>query len=450
MPDEKEQTKLEQVENNVENNAEVASKLANQDNLGKPSSSEDLAHTTDALDALVAKKGEEKKSEVETPKTDEKPAPVAPKTDEKPAPGTPKPDEKSAAPAPAPDPTAEAHKKRADELFKDSPSLPANASPKSNEAFSSVKIKAAQEISALEATVEKQKKEIAEFQTKLKNPVPEEITRELNDHRQWRAKLDVETDPKFKEFDKKVSEAKEFIYSQLRKSPAITPEVIEKIKSYGGPENVNLEKIFESMKDPTIQRMVESKVADIEMAKFGKEQAINSTKENITQYLTERQKQWEESATAHNTATQSQLDQLTGKLEWLKEKPDDDEHNKFVAEVQGHIKNGLQDDSPEMRAIMLAGMAQLLYLQKVHEGAKANLESERKSHEDTKKLLADATAKLDRLKNASVSRLRESAAPPGGRLPEAKKDVDFRPASQALDDIAKQVVEERQRAANVG
>lgn len=449
MPDEAKPNQLEQIENNSENNAEVAAKLLNQDNLGKPSSSDELAHTTDALDALVAKKGEEKKAELETPKPDEKPAPATPKPDEKPVAKTePKSDEKPV--TPAPDPTAEAHKKRADELFKDSPSLPANASPKSNEAFSSVKLKAAQEISALEATVEKQKKEIADFQAKLKNPVPEEVTRELNDHRQWRAKLDVETDPKFKEFDKKVSEAQEFIYSQLRKSPAITPEVIEKIKSYGGPENVNLEKIFESMKDPTIQRMVESKVADIEMAKFGKEQAIKSTKENISQYLTERQKQWEESATAHNTATQTQLDQLTGKLEWLKEKPDDAEHNKFVAEVQGHIKNGLQDDSPEMRAIMLAGMAQLLYLQRVHEGAKSNLESERKSHEETKKLLTEATAKLDKFKNASVSRLRESAAPPGGRLPEAKKDVDFRPASQALDDIAKQVVEERQRTANVG
>lgn len=445
MPDETKPNQLEQIENNAENNAEVASKLANQDNLGKPSSSEDLAHTTDALDALAAKKSEEKKAELEPKKEDPEAPPVVAKKDDKPV--VPKPDEK---PVPAPDATADAHKKRADELFKDSPSLPANASPKSNEAFSSVKIKAAQEISALEATVEKQKKEIADFQTKLKNPVPEEVTRELNEHRQWRAKLDVETDPKFKEFDKKVSEAKEFIYSQLRKSPAITPEVIEKIKSYGGPENVNLEKIFESMKDPTIQRMVESKVADIEMAKFNKEQAINSTKENISQYLTERQKQWEESATAHNTATQTQLDQLTGKLEWLKEKPDDAEHNKFVAEVQGHIKNGLQDDSPEMRAIMLAGMAQLLYLQKVHEGAKANLESERKSHDETKKLLTEATAKLDKLKNASVSRLRESAAPPGGRLPEAKKDVDFRPASQALDDIAKRVVEERQRTANVG
>lgn len=445
MPDETKPNQLEQIENNAENNAEVASKLANQDNLGKPSSSEDLAHTTDALDALAAKKSEEKKAELELKKEDPEAPPVVAKKDDKPV--VPKPDEK---PVPAPDATADAHKKRADELFKDSPSLPANASPKSNEAFSSVKIKAAQEISALEATIEKQKKDIADFQAKLKNPIPEEITRELNDHRQWRSKLDVETDPKFKEFDKKVSEAKEFIYSQLRKSPAITPEVIEKIKSYGGPENVNLEKIFESMKDPTIQRMVESKVADIEMAKFNKEQAINSTKENISQYLTERQKQWEESATAHNTATQTQLDQLTGKLEWMKEKPDDVEHNKFVAEVQGHIKNGLQDDSPEMRAIMLAGMAQLLYLQKVHEGAKANLESERKSHDETKKLLTEATAKLDKLKNASVSRLRESAAPPGGRLPEAKKDVDFRPASQALDDIAKRVVEERQRTANVG
>jgi len=86
----------------------------------------------------------------------------------------------------------------------------------------------------------------------------------------------------------------------------------------------------------------------------------------------------------------------------------------------------------------------------LRESEKKTHEAERASHEETKKLLADATEKLEKLKKASVSRLRESAAPPGGKLPEAKKGVDFRTAGEALDDIAKQVVEERQRAANVG
>lgn len=447
MPDETEQTALEQVANTSEKNAEVAAKLKNQDQSLKNTPSEELARSGDALDALAAKVTEKKKEGEEEQVVQPKPS----KDEVKPAPVTdkdkPKPD---ATATPAADPAAEAHKKRADELFKDSPALPANASPKSTEAFSSIKIKAAQEISAREAELEKVKKERDDLAAKLKDPIPPETLKELEDHRNWRAKLDVETDPKFKTFDKTVTEAQEFIYAQLRKSPAVTPEVIEKIKSHGGPENVQLEKIFEAIKDPTIQRLVEAKVADIEMAKFNKDQAIKSAKENINQYLSERQKQWEESATAHNKATQVQLDQLTGKLVWLKEKPDDAEHNKFVTEVQGYIKNGLADDSPEMRAIMLTGMAQLLYLQRVHDSVKQSLEAESKSHEETKKLLAEATAKIEKFKSASTSRLRESAAPPNGKLPEVKKDVDFRPASQAIDDIAKQISEERQRVSNVG
>lgn len=443
MPDNKEQTKLEQLENNAERNAEVAAELISQDTTNKLSTPKELAATTDALDALAKKVTEEKTDDNTTPE----PAPVVkPKDEEKPT-LAPKED---APPVSAPDPAVEAHRKRADEIFKDSPSLPSNASPKSTEAFSSVKIKAAQEISAKEAEIEKLRKEKEELVAKLKDPVPDELKKELDDHRNWRAKLDIETDPKFKSFDKTVSESREFIYAQLRKSPAVGQAVIDEIKKYGGPENIQMEKIFEAMKDPTIQRLVESKIADIEMAKFNKEQAIKSAKDNVNQYLADRQKTWDESATAHNTATQSRLDQLTGKLEWLKEKAGDTEHNKFVSEVQGHIKNGLQDDSPEMRAIMLAGMAQLLYLQRVHDGAKSTLEAERKSHEETKKLLAETNATLEKLKKASVSRLRESAAPPGGKLPGTTKDVDFRPASQAIDDIAKQISEERQRVSNVG
>lgn len=445
MPD-KEQTKLEQIENNAERNAAVAAELINQDTINKLSTLKDLAATTDALDAIAKKVTEEK--------TVEEPAPVVkPKGEET---TTPAPKEEA---TPAPDPAAEAHKKRADEIFKDSPSLPSNASPKSTEAFSSVKIKAAQEISAKEAEIEKLRKENEELATKLKDPVPDELKKELDDHRNWRAKLDIETDPKFKSFDKTVSESREFIYSQLRKSPAVGQAVIDEIKKYGGPENIQMEKIFEAMKDPTIQRLVESKIADIEMAKFNKEQAIKSAKENVDQYLSDRQKTWDESATAHNTVTQSEVEKLTGKLDWLKPKVEsgtDEEkagataHNKFVSDVQGHLKNALQDDSPQMRAIMLTGMAQLLYAQRVLEAERSTHAEEKKSHEETKKLLADTNATLEKLKKASVSRLRESAAPPGGKLPATTKDVDFRPASQAIDDIAKQISEERQRASNVG
>lgn len=456
MPDEKTETKLEQLANNADNNTKVAAALLEQDQSNRLSTPADLVHTADALDKLATEKTEEKTKE----KTEEAAPPVVEKKKvDAPAASTPPP-----APEPVPDPVAEENKKRADELFKDSPALPPNASPKSGEAFTAVKIRAAQEISARESEIEKLKKENADLAAKLKDPIPPETLKELEDHRNWRAKLDVETDPKFKEFDKTVSAAQEFIYAQLRKSPAVTDEIITKIKSHGGPENVQLEKIFEAMKDPTIQRLVEAKVADIEMAKFGKQQAINSAKENIGQYLTERQKQWEESAKSHNKATQQELDGFkSSHLSWLSERQPDpkasdpaankaevEAHNKFVKEVQDHLQSTLEDDSPKMRAIMMMGMAQLLYAQRVIPVLKASVETEKTAHEATKKLLTEANEKLEKIKKGSRSRLEESAAPPGGKLPPVKTDIDTRPAAQALDEIAKQVMEERRRTQNIG
>lgn len=440
MPDKPEQTQLEA-------NAEVASKLIEQDTINKLATPEDLSHTSDALDALATAHTKEKEDEaeaaVEVVENKNKDEVKPPAVETPPAP----------APAPVLDPALEENKKRADEMFKDSPALPANASPKSTEAFSGVKIRAAQEIARVEAELETIKKERDELAAKLKDPIPDDVKKELDDHRNWRAKLDIETDPKFKSFDKAVTEAQEFIYAQLRKSPAVTTEVIDKIKSHGGPENVQLEKIFEAIKDPTIQRLVESKIADIEMAKFSKEQAIKSAKENVSQYLTEQQKQWEDSVTAHNKTTQKELDGLKAShLNWLTErqpdskgtdKADVEAHNKFVKEVQGFLKETLEDDSPKMRAIMMAGMAQLLYAQRTIPVLKSAADAEKTAHEATKKQLAEVTEKYEKLKKGSKSRLSESAAPPGGKLPEAKKDIDVRPAGQALDDIAKQVMEER-------
>ena len=453
MPDEKD-NKLEQVENNADHNADIATKLADQDQTLKNTPADVMAETGDVLDSLasqITEKKEDTESDKAKPADDKVTAP-ADKTE-------PVVKDDKAPIVPAVDPAIEAHRKRADEIFKDSPTLPANASPKSAEAFSSVKIKAAQEISAKESELEKLRSEKAELEAKLKDPMPEDVKKELADLRTWRAKLDIETDPKFKAFDKTVADSHEFIYSQLRKSPAVTAEVIEKIKSHGGPENVQMEKIFEAIKDPTIQRIVESKIADIEMAKFSKDQAVKSAKDNVDQYLTERQKQWEQAATAHNTATKSELDKLISKVEWMKERPlagtDDDKkaaesHNAVVKQIHASLAEGLNDDTPEMRAIMLAGMANLIYLQKLRESEKGSHEAEKNAHEATKKELADAKASLEKLKKASTSRLRESAAPPGGKLPAVKKDIDTRSAGDVLDEIAKQVVEERNRVASVG
>lgn len=199
----------------AQHNAEIAAKQAAQDISGKPTVTGEFGEATDALDKLAAKVAEKPKPgaqvepKADAPKVDASKA-DAPKADA-PKADAPKVD----SPPPGPDPEA---LKKAETFFKDSPKLPPGASPKSSEAFSSIKLKAAQEISAREAEIEKLKKQIED----AKKPSTEalEKEKELEELRSWRAKVDVDFDPKFKDFDKSIEQQREFIYAQLSKSPA--------------------------------------------------------------------------------------------------------------------------------------------------------------------------------------------------------------------------------------
>jgi hypothetical protein len=434
-------------------NAEVAAKVAAQDMAGQSTAKIDpLQHkqTEDTLDALM-KKAEERSGT--PPKADDQQPPVPPADD-----AAKKAAEAEAAKKAATD--AEATKKaeaeraeglkKADDIFKDQPGLPPNASPKSAEAFASIKLKATQEISALQADLEKAKNELAEFQKKSSIQTPEQQaqSKELKDLREWRAKLDVDFDPKFKEFDKGIDEAREFIYAQLRKSPVINEATIKKIQELGGPDMVIWTEIFKSVNDSTMQRLIESKLADIEMAKYKKDHAIKDTKANLGQYLNERQSQLSKEATVHTDSTRTELGSLFGALEWTKpqtaasnatkeEKEAAETHNKFVEQTKAQLEEAINDNSPKMRAIMLTGMAQLFNLQRVHDALKAKydaLEKEATSLREYK----------DSVKKAARSRTPESQAPTGGAAQVTPKANQFTtPATDALDSLARQVTEER-------
>lgn len=336
--------------------------------------------------------------------------------------------------------------------------LPPHAKPKSVEAWTALKIKASQEIAARDQKLAEAEIKQKELEAKLQNPIPEETVKELEELRAFRARLDVDLDPKFQEFDKKVNETHEFIYAQLRQNGVIGEEGIEKMKKLGGPDpsKVDMEKIFEAMKDPATQRRIEAKMADVEMLRYQKEQAVKSTKDNVGQYMKEREVAYKNATTQHNTATKTRLGELMGKLDYFKPKTaavnadtaakkDAEEHNVFVKDVQGQIEGALNDDSPEMRAIMLAGMAQLIYLQKVHEKALANHATEKAALE---KSVKELTTKNERFTKASVGRLQESAAPADGKGIAAKKADDFnKPAAQSLDEIRADIIAKRAAAA---
>jgi hypothetical protein len=434
-------------------NTETARALAAQDINAHSTAASPDASAGSALDALAAQVNKKHEEEVAAQPTDEQKAAAEAKA----AADKVSADKAAAEKAEADKATADKTQvveediaKRSAELFKDSPALPSGVSPKSSDAFNAIKTKAAQEVINRDREILALKAQVKERDEKLKDPVPAEIHRELEDLRSFRAKLDIEADPQFKAFDKTISSSQDFIYSQLKKSPAVTDAVIKQIKELGGPEMCDLSKIFTAIKDPTIQRIVEAKVADIEHAKWQKEEAIKTTKAHVSEYVKKREEEFSKTATAHNDTTKAELNELVKQLPWMSirkadAKADDatkkgvEEHNKFVEGVKEQISAALTDDSPKMRAIMLAATAQLLNLQRVHASVKTENDS-------LKKQLTEVTEKLDKLKNASVSRLRENQGQ-GGKVPVKKPEQFNTHAGDALDQIRDQVMQERERAA---
>lgn len=423
-------------------NKEVAQKLESQGKETATPKPEELAATGDALDALAATKNPDAK-----PEEGQEPPVVEPAATE-PTPEQKVEAEKKAAEEKAAADAKTALESKANDLFKDSPQLSERASPKSAEAFSAIKIKAAQEISARESKIEELSKKVAEFEEKLKNPIPPELEKEVTALREFQAKMDVNFDPKFKQYDAKIESTRDFIYAQLKKSPAIPEKTIAEIKSIGGPELVNMTKVFEAIKDPTMQRIIESKIADIENIKYEKEQAVSQAKTNVSEYMAQREKQFSEAVNQHNTLTKQHLDSMVGQLPWFKDrqaKPDGtdkaevEDHNKFVATTRQQLEQASQDDTPQMRAILLTGMVQLFNVQREAASLKAQLAASQKN-------LAEITKKWEAVRNAGVSRIRESQAPAGKTALPEKKDGVNTDTSGSLDALARQVIETRQAA----
>jgi hypothetical protein len=263
--------------------------------------------------------------------------------------------------------------------------------------------------------------------------------------------LDIEVDPRWKEFDKRADGTAEFIYSQLKQhGSVIDADTIEQIKKLGGPLGVNMQKILDAINDPNTSRMVQAKLADLAQIRFEKEQAKNSAKANSDEYLTARGKEMEQATVQHTELTKQAYAEITKKMEWLvprqatKDATEADkkaivEHNKWVEDTNKELAVAAQDDSPQMRAIMLAGMSQLFYIQREH--GKLKTESSKQISDLEGKLKA-ANDTIERFKRSSTTRIRD--VPTTGQVPAAKDIINPNmTAAESLDALARKVTEAR-------
>jgi hypothetical protein len=334
-------------------------------------------------------------------------------------------------------------KKLADEIFKGAPSLPPNASVKSATAFDAIKTRAAQEIRARDQQLIEARAELEEAKAASSKPLTAEVEQELTALREFRAKLDVDLDPKFKEFDTKLAAAHAFVYAQLSRSPNITPEIVEKIKSLGGPDQVKMEPILDSVNDPVVRRLVEAKLAEAEMIRYDKGVAVDAAKKNVKEYMAAREQEMVTGGQNHTHETKQHLDGMVAKIGWLQPVPVDDkasvedkkkakDHNAYAAKINSEIAEALQNDTPVMRAAMITGMAQLFRLQNLHEVVA-------KDYTRVQKDLDQANETIKRLTSASKTRLATSAAPAAGIRPVAPPALNVNEsAKDALQRLRKE------------
>jgi len=451
-------------------NAALAAKVAAQDNLASPGGKiEDVASTHSALDDLLKQKQAPAAEPDPTKEIDSEGAATrkVAKADA-PAPD-PVPDadpnataeaEKAAKEASEADAQKAAEQKLADEIFKDAPQLPVGASSKSHEAFAHVKVQAAKDVSAARKESEELKKRIAELEAKSNAPLPEEIQKRLEEADLFRAKLDVEADPRFQVNKKKIESAHDFIYTQLKKSKIVTDGVVEKIKALGGPENADLSKLFEQIGDPVIQRLVDSKIAEIETIKYDQDKARETAKENVSEYLRERQELFAKGATAHNTETKKFYEEITKAQSWAtpksvpanasaEEAASVKAHNDFVANTSKEVQSAMNDDSPQMRAILLMGMGELFHTQTQLKGSQATIVAKDGVISEKDKTIAELNVTIARLKNSGASRVRDGGAPQGGApkpAPSPGTESLNISTRDALDAHAREVMEKRAAA----
>lgn len=421
-------------------NAQVAAQVAAQDAAGQSTAGrpEDFQSTSEGLDRLL-KEVEAKQAgaaPVEPIVTPETPAET--KTPEQ-VEAEKKAAEEAAEKAAAEESAKASSAKPAEDVFKDVPPLPQGTSTKARESFEAIKTRSVQELSARDEQIAKLNQRVQELESRASTPTTEQLEKDkqISEMRTALAKLDIQFDPKFKDFDQKISATNDFIYAQLKQSPAVSDEVINEIKKFGGPDKCKLTDLFAAIKDPTLQRIVEAKIADVALLKHEKDLALKAVQGNMEGYLKEREQAFMTARTAHTTATQREVDTMLGALDWMKPKVDDPASTEFVSTVKQQLAEALRDDSPQMRAILLTAYAQMCHFQRLAKTQATELDT-------TKKQLSEVTEKYNKVKQSSTSRLRESGASPSGAAPVPKAaNIFTTPAADALDTLAKQVMEQR-------
>ncbi len=311
----------------------------------------------------------------------------------------------------------------------DAVTLPPYTKPKAAEAFATVKTLAL-------AQVEEARKEVEALKLKLKEAeekaakvgtLPPDTEKELAELRDFRAKLDVEADPKFKEWDTKVSENVEAIYAKL-KAVGTTDEVIKKIKELGGPAELDWDSMADKLPS-TAKRYIEGKLFENEDLTERKTKALTEAKSKASEYVKQKAEAAQNESTNRLKAVEAEVAKLIPNAPYANDKVADEKataeekaavlaHNKRAADIRATMKEAIETDTPQMKSLLVLGIAQLQRVNGDFEEYKAKAEAEKIALETKLKAAEDL---LEKIKKSSKPRL--GAAPEVAEVKVAKVNV---------------------------
>lgn len=300
----------------------------------------------------------------------------------------------------------------------DAVELPPHTKPKTAESFFKLKEVARAKVSTLEKERDDLKNKLSTAEAKAKEGLSPEQKKEVEELRAFRQKMDVEADPAFKDYDAKVKNNIDSIYSRLEAN-GFDKAAIERVKELGGPAGVNWDGLTGKISS-TLKRYIEGKLFENEDLAEKKKSAIETAKKNANEYL-----QGRESAMAKRDddlvteANKTWSEEILPKMAWLKvadvEKEKDKDqavaHNKLVEQINGDIKEALADNSPRMKALLIAGYANSQKMRWEFDRLKSGTDAKIAALE---KELSEAKGMVERIKKSSPGRVNSNAPANGG------------------------------------
>lgn len=251
--------------------------------------------------------------------------------------------------------------------------LRSDASPKTVESFQAQRSRAIERENVVRAELEAARARALELETKLteaeklKGALPEDVAKELKEHREFRALHDVSSRPEFREkFDSKINSNYESIYN-LFKQEGWTDEKIQALKNFPEAQRIAFieGKIIPLLTDGQ-KRVVSAKIYENVNISEEKQKALDAARTDAEKILAEQREQPLKARAQKDSEFANVLRPKLQKLSFVypkeipttataTEKAELEAHNAFALELQEDIRRAISDESPAIRAeIILA------------------------------------------------------------------------------------------------